>query len=1736
MPADHTHDNLSSPGPDLPHYRVLEKLGESLHAVVYKAVPKNEPRRLLTLKVLNLPLRQESQRRYVRQKVERLKVIHDPRVITPLAFETFGDTQFIVQDYFPGLSLDAWRRHQKTVRLDDFLSVALELTLALTAVHEGGIVHGGVKPHNILIHPETLAIRLIDFITPIDIREISHFIYDRNFVEGTLAYTSPEQTGRINHRVDFSTDMYSLAVTFYELLTGRLPFKSTDPLELIHSHLAQEAPPVHEVNPGVPEMVGRIIAKLSLKEPEKRYQSGSGLYADLIRCRQEYTAHGGVALFRLGVRDHARRVVFISKMVGRDEEAASVLKGYEAVIAGGFRSIFISGLPGIGKTRLIQELQRPLVKNRGYFTSGKFDQYQKNIPYSSLLQALRNLIRTFLTESDARARVWQEKILAAAHGQGRLLVDVIPELDYLLGHQPEVPPLPPVEARHRFNNLFGSFLACLASADNPLVLFIDDLQWCDSATFDFLEHVFATQSDYPHLYFIGAYRHNEVDAAHPLTHLIKGAKARRQAPAEVRIGPLDASHCHEMVAYILDLPLEQTATLSAFIADLTEGNPLFVSESLSWLHGQDLLRFDDDGQWRWDMEKIHASNMPPTVVELFGAKVRKLPKDTLDILVFCACMGNRFAADDIALIMEMELLDLFEKLKPVLSQGLLMESKSELQFVHDRVQEAVLRLLDPPARRAIHWRIGHHLLADVPPDSDVGQRDNLFTIVAHLNLGRPEDLTNGPAVRLAALNARAGDKALEALATQAANEYFRTALSLLLEDSWDRLYRETFEIHQKLAKTELMCGRYDQSERLIETLIQRAADDLDRAEALAEQTTSLSSIGNFIKAIEAANRGLAYFGKAIPEDAEAARTRMFSLMADVHADGRDVWKTILHMPFTSERRSKIELKFYSELIPDLYMSGLVPQLYLSAAQSTAHCLAGGMDESVIYSFSIMGLNLGEQGEFDLAFRYEDLARELCVRYPDTFGATRGMNGIVWCNMHSRSHPHQIAAYCRKGIQCGKNCGDLYNAGLSYGPLMWNLQVLGADLTAVEEAAAECLEFSRKNQLAFSVGLAEAVQAGWIEPMKSPGAAPPDMAERLALWESRNHVASAGSYFVLQALSHYYYGRHREAADALGCVERYLSGLTDNVLKRQWYVFRVLNALRLHRGGEFAGGDAALRDTITPWLEQVETWAGLGPLLQPFLALIRAELERTLGGFREARGLYLDAVELAHAQGYVFLEGYCNEALGDLLREVGHSTAEVYLQAALAQYRKCRARGKEIQLLENYADWLAEERRPAVAGAGESPELASLPNLDIEYLMKSARALSAEIDLDRLLERTLGVMLEATGAHSGYLLTPEDDRWTVLAESHAGGERSVDDQPWLGMVQYVSRTRQPLVMDDALKVPEFQHLPAVQSGRLRSVLCLPIFVQTRFDGVLFLENHLAPGLFTPDRQRMAELLVAQAAVSLDNARLIRATRAARDEIQRLNASLERRVTDEVTKNREKDVLLIRQSRLAVMGEMINNIAHQWRQPLNGLGLVLDNIRDAQQYGELTPDYLERQSAQAWRFIERMSSTINDFRDFFRPDKTREPFSLRTVIGDAVALVEASLKAHNVELTVDTPEDVVMEGFPNEYAQVLLNLITNAKEAILSRDIRHGRIHVSLRRAEGQIRVGVADNGGGVPPEVLERLFEPYFSTKEGGTGIGLYMSKMIIERSMGGRIEVRNVNGGTEFALVTPCGAAPGAAP
>ena len=1674
-------------------YDILEKIAESKKAVVYKAVHKDHPDRLLVLKLFKGAYLSDRKKSRISQRVEHLKVLSSPLAITPDLFEVKDGLCFIVQDYFDGVTLDRLTEPGRGMALPDFFTIACSLARVLDAVHTAGIIHGGVKPHNVLVAPDTLDVRLTDFISALDASDSSHFIYEPYFVHQTLPYTSPEQTGRIDHRVTFASDLYSLGVVLFELLTGRLPFSSSDPLELIHAHLAREAPEVRELDPSIPRGLSTIVAKLLLKEPERRYQSSHGLLTDLLRCRDEFAATGSVGEFipDSDIRNH--RVPFISRLVGREKQTAEILETYENVARGQFRALFISGLPGIGKTRLIQELQKPIVKHRGYFTSGKFDLYQKNIPYNSVIQAFRNLIRTFLTESDERVWVWKNKIMMAVGENGKVLTDVIPELEILIGPQPPVKPLPPVESLNRFHDLFDKFLTCLAGEQNPLALFIDDLQWCDTASFDFLAYVFANTRKHPYLFLMGAYRHNEVDSGHPLTRLIAGIRQGEGLLREMRLTALTPEHCHEMVASILASSLAQTRALSDFLAALTGGNPLFIHESLTYLHNENLLTLDKNEEWRWDLDRIRDSNMPTTVVALFGEKIRKLPQEMITLLEYGACMGNTFLPAELAMARDLSLVETFTKLKPALRQGLLTESEGRLRFIHDRVQEAALSAIEPKRRCRMHWHIGNRLLAAArEQDPAMEKMENLFVIASHLNLGREEHPDPETAYLLSDINYHAGNKALDALATEAANEYFKLSRQLLPEDCWQQPhYDRTFKIFQKAAKTELMCGRHENSEELLNQLLDHAATNLDRAECLAEQTISLSSIGSFVKAIETANRGLAYLGRAIPESSEEADRQRKILMAEIHAR-KDIWQTILELPLTDDRQSRVEFAFYSELVPSYYLCGQLSQLYLTAAQATLRCLSAGMDEAVIYSLAAIGLQLAEEEAFEQAFKYEDLVRNLAAKFPNTFGAARGMNAIVWALMHSRSHPQDIADYCLKSIQCGKNCGDLFTAGAAYGPLLWNLQIQGADLRVIQGFVEEFAEFSERYHLPFSAGLARATQAGWLDPMKKAGDFP-SMTDTIAQWKQSKHFASAGSYHVHRAVSHYFFGEHEAAERHLEEALPYLMGLTDSVLKREWLVFRILNLVKRYEEEIDNSGVSGLAEQIRPQIRKIEHWTALGPLLRPYLAFIYAELERVTGDFRHARSLYLDAIATAGEQNYVLLEGHLNEVLGELLRQAGHHSAHVYFSEAARLYRTCHAERKYAGLVAKFPKLVEREKSLQLQAEGESSPSYTLPNLDIGYLMKSSLAISAEIEQDALLKKIMQVVIESSGAQHGFLLVTDDnDALFIRAECHAAAQQTVvmqhrelEEAEGLSkaIVRYVYRTGEKVILHDAASQGIFKDNPEVHEMQLRSVLCLPVIKQSRMIGILYLENRLSSGVFSAERIQMTELLTSQAAISMEHATLLGKHREAEGQIRK---SL-----------REKEVLL-------------KEIHHRVKNNLQ----IIHSMLNLQK-----PHFKDAKAIELFKESQNRVYTMALIHEKLYQSKSLAGINLSEYVhsliaylflsyGAAEGAVRAKVSIEDVDLDLDKVIPVAL---------IINELVSNALKHgfpdIAARGDGAGEIRVDLSLGpDRRVRLLVSDNGPG---------FSKTFDVEQ-SQSLGLKLVRVLV-RQLKGEIELQ-AEGKTEFVI------------
>ncbi|NOQ14660.1 MAG: AAA family ATPase, partial [Methyloprofundus sp.] len=1029
--------------------------------------------------------------------------------------------------------------------------IVIAIAGQLEEIHKAGHIHKGLKPNNILLTPETLTVQLIDDVRVLDINQLSHFIYADTFRINTLPYLSPEQTGRIKYSVNYSTDLYALGMILFEALTGEPPFLFADPIAILHSHLAEIPARVESINPDIPKILGDIVALLLEKAPEKRYQTASGVKVDLEHCLSQWLTAKQIEKFTLKHKDYSNRITIPSLMVGRDAEKKRMLEEYSKSCSGVFRAALISGLSGIGKTRLIQELQLPIVSNHGYFCSGKFDQFRKHIPYSTLIQAFSYLIKTLLTEDSRRLDYWGDLLNDRLGENGRLMTDLIPELELIIGEQLEVPDLPPVEARNRFNDTAGKFIACFACKEHPLTLFIDDFQWCDGASFDLLERVFDNHMEYPYLFWIGAYRHNEVDDSHRLTRLIKRVNLANRPLLEIRLEALGLQDVNQMSAYILNTYPIRTQALSEVIYHTSAGNPLFVNESLRWLHTYRHLHLNKEGIWAWDDEQLRHTKIPDSALDLFKDKISKLSAQVQELLAIAASLGARFEAADLALVADISLAQLYSTLAEAFAQNILVREKRQLLFFHDQVQAAAASFMDDEKKRLVHHQIATAFIAAIPENANYEELPNLFAIVEHLADGRVSKPDKTACLQEARFNYSAGVVAMRALAMDNANFFFHQAKALYSGKVWKENYSFLFSLHKYLARTEMALGNQSESEAILETLIQQSRSDLDRVDCLYEQTTGLSSLGNFTRAIALGNRGLDLFKRCIPDNDAQALAKAAQIFAEIHQDERNVWQEILDVEPSSDREIQIETGIYSELIPDYYLAGMVPQLYLSAIQSTQNCLAGGVDESVIYGFSMVGLYLQRKGQYDLSFRYEDLGLALAERYPDTFGATKGINGILWTNRHNREDSDTIIKQCQQNIHRGKSCGDLYNAGLSYGPYIWHLVNQGANMQGIAEIADECITFSRKFNLSLSLGLAESALAGWSAFMQLDSAkfSDQEISLSLAKWEHDKHVVSIGGYYTLKGIAHHYLGDYQIAAESLEKAQPYLRGLSDNILNR-----------------------------------------------------------------------------------------------------------------------------------------------------------------------------------------------------------------------------------------------------------------------------------------------------------------------------------------------------------------------------------------------------------------------------------------------------------------------------------------------------------------------------------------------------------------------------------------------------------
>ena len=1368
-----------------------------------------------------------------------------------------------------GLSLDAIAGG-RALELTRALQIAIGLAAALRGVHQRRLVHRDVKPSNVVVDPAG-SVRLTGFgIASRLLRERLSPVAPEA-ISGTFAYMAPEQTGRMNRSVDARTDLYSLGVTLYEVLTGALPFHASDALEWIHCHIARAPlPPSHRVA-GLPEAVDALVLKLLAKDPEDRYQTAAGLETDLRECLLQWQRDGYVKPFALAANDALDRLVMPERLYGRDAEIAILLKAFERVVDNGIAElVLVRGYAGIGKSSIINELHKVLVPRRGLFAAGKFDQYKPHIPYGTLAQAFQTLVRQLLHKSDEELSPWRDELISALGVNGQLMLNLVPELALIIGEQPPIPAVEPQDAAGRFHRVFRELVGVFARPEHPLVLFIDDLQWLDAGTLELLERL-ATDRQPLALLLIGAYRDNEVGPTHPLSTTLASIRHATAAVSEVMLDALEVGHLAQLCADALHTDVDHASSLADLVFEKTAGNPFFAIQFVTTLAEEGLLAFDSKSSaWKWDIGRIRGKGITDNVAELMATKLGRLPLATRRALGQLACLGNVADIRVLAALQGSSEEQAQAALREAMDAGLILPASQAIGFSHDRVHEAAYALIPNEDRADAHLRIGRALLSMTPA---VELDEKIFEIVNQFERGASALDSAPERESVAELYFAAGKRAKASSAYASALAYFLAGRKLLGEDSWGRKYRLTLDFETELAECEIVGGELAVAEARLVMLAQHATSLSDQAQVVCLSVLLYFTTARSERAVEVALGFLSRAGIEWSPNPTEADVREEYLQMHRKLAQRPM-HTLIDLPTMSDPACIAIMAVLTELFPAAYAVDRY-LLELVLLRMTNISLENGNCESSSVAYSALNMALGSHfGDYKTAFGLGQLACELVGRR----GADRYKARVYSCfaafTMPWIKHLPECLPLMTQAFQIGTSMGDMAFAAYNSRNSMTHLLVSGVPLSQVQREAEQAMAFARRIQLGIPA-------AKFIEQLElvrrlrgvfgPPTANDDDWATHEVERDPR--LAMMACYhWVFRLLERYVAADFPAALEAAARVEPIRWAMRSSIEEAEYDFYAALAHAAAADASSAQDAEQHLQ-ALSKHHERIVVWAQNCP--ENFAnrqALVGAEISRLKGREMEAQKLYEDAVRLSRKHGFLQNEALANELAGKFYAARGLETAaEAHLLKARDGYERWGAFGKVRQIDARHPRLRLRDSPLSVRATIDKP----VAQLDVEAVDKASQTLSSEMVLPSLLEKLIHLAVEHAGAGRGLLILLHENEPYIEAEATTG-QRSVEvalrkirvapsDLPQSAL-QYVLRTHERLVLDDAFAEnfdPDDLYL---SHNRSRSVLCLPIFKQTRVVGALYLENSLTAGAFTTERVAVLEFLASQAAIWLENARL------------------------------------------------------------------------------------------------------------------------------------------------------------------------------------------------------------------------------------------------------------------------------
>ncbi len=1550
-------------------YQIIQKIYESTNSLVYRAVlkPDHQP---VILKILkeNYPTPSELHR--YKQEYEVTRSLNADGVIQAYDLQRYENSLVMFLEDFGGESLKLLM-YQCQFTLKEFLSIAIKTTESLAAIHAANIIHKDINPSNIVYNPETEQLKIIDFGISTRLSRENQTVGNLDGLEGTLTYIAPEQTGRMNRGIDYRSDFYSLGATFYELLTSKLPFATTDSIELVHCHIAQQPVPPHELvetlnltSQPIPKAISDIVMKLLAKAPEERYQSAWGIKADLETCLERLQSLGQIEQFSLASQDIGDRFHIPEKLYGREKEVTQLLTTFERVSQSSTEIMLVSGYSGIGKSALVNEVHKPIVRQRGYFISGKFDQLKRNIPYGAIALAFQDLIRQLLTESEAALQTWKRELLEALEPNAQVITDVIPELEQIIGKQQPVEQLGATEAQNRFNLFFQRFIRVFTKKEHPLVLFLDDLQWADLASLKLTE-LLITDADSEYLLIIGAYRDNEVDATHRLIQTLEQIKKEGARVNTISLQPLGIQDINQLIADTLNCSTEKSKSLAELVTNKTQGNPFFLTQLLQSLYRENLLSFErNKNHWHWNIEEIERVGITDNVVDLTIGKITKLDEKTQKVLRLAACIGNQFNLEVLSVVNNQSQIITARELQSALEAGLILPlsnqykipllwnqqeiSKDTLEisavfipkipqyvpykFLHDRVQQAAYTLIPEAKKKAVHLQVGRLLLENTKDDE---LEENIFDIVNQLNEGAELITEQSERDELAKLNLQAGKKAKASTAYEPAFIYFKNGIKLIQPYMWQTQYSLTLSISENFVETAYLSGNFPEMFDAANLIFKFAKNSLDKVKTYETIVQAYQAQNQSNKALLLAREALIKLGERMPLSPSTLNLLIDYFKLKMILFGKNI-NDLLELPIMSNHKKQGAMKLLESVLASAYTNEPKLSLWITLRLVYLSIKYGNSPESAL-SYCSYGVFLcGFIEDFNSGYKLGEIGLSLLTKLENTKNKSKILFLFNYLIKPWKKHLKYKSFLFLESYQNGINTGCLEYAAFSLAAHIRYLSYAGEKLAEVEQKyrfySNKIIQIKQDKVLIYC-------QTGWQYILNLMGNSTEvnllngdvfNEAKMLPFYikENDNHgVCSILNYKITLS---YLFAHYEIAKKNITLAKKYLTAGISSPMVPLFYFYSSLIELALYDNNNIWQQKYTLFK-IKFSQQKMRKYSRYAPMnyLHKY-NLVEAEKYRVLGKYQQAMDYYDRAILGAKENGYIQEEAIAYERAAEFYLSLGRKEiGQLYLRNAYHCYSRWGAKAKVQALESEYPQFLmgiTNRKEVPSINTTESTGGTNPQALDLITVTKASQVLTSEIKLDNLLTKLMKTVIENGGAQKGFLLLEKENKWVIEAEGKVDSDditilRSIpidsvdsDRQPPIlpvTIINYVARTQENVVLNNAVEEGQFTLDPYIIATQPKSILCTPLLNQGKLSGILYLENNLTTGAFTSDHIEVLKILSAQAAISIENSRLY-------EQLEDYSRTLEKKVSERTQElSQTLEILKATQAELIFENELLRS---------------------------------------------------------------------------------------------------------------------------------------------------------------------------------------------------------------------------